>query len=73
MVENGLVLEEYIDLLYKYPYSGEHLVFSYDGIEYEVFSLAFDGENEKKIELPIDTLYTVSGNNIDGVIVTLTK
>lgn len=73
MTENNLVLEEYIDLLYKYPYDGKHLTFTADGTEYEVFYLAFDGESEKTVALPKDAFYTLSGNNVDGVIVTLTK
>ncbi len=73
MTEKGLVLEEYTDLLYSYPYDGEHLSFSYDGVDYEVFYLAFDGEAEKQIAIEEGTLYSLSGNNIDGVIVTLTK
>lgn len=73
MTENGLVLEEYIDLLYRYPYGGQPLTFSYDGIDYEVFYVAFDGENEKQIALEKDAVYYVSGNNVDGVIVTITK
>lgn len=71
MAENSLVLEEYVDLLYGYPYEGEHLSFSYDGIEYEVFYTSV--AERRDIELEEDAIYTLSGNNIDGVIVTLTK
>ena len=74
MVENDLVLEEYIALLYKYPYDGEHLTFSYDGVSYEVFFVPFGAETEAaEITLRADATYTISGNNWDGVIVTVSK
>ncbi len=74
MEENDLVLEEYIALLYQYPYSGEHLTFSYDGVSYEVFFVPFEKETEEaEITLRADAIYTVSGNNWDGVIVTVQK
>lgn len=74
MAENDLVLEEYIALLYKYPYDGEHLTFSYDGVSYEVFFVPFDKDAEAvEIDLRTDASYTLSGNNWDGVIVTVSK
>lgn len=74
MAENDLVLEEYIALLYKYPYDGEHLTFAYGGVSYEVFFVPFSKETEAvEISLPADCIYTVSGNNWDGVIVTVSK
>lgn len=74
MEENSLVLEEYIALLYKYPYDGKHLTFSYDGVSYEVFFVPFDEETEAaEITLRADATYTISGNNWDGVIVTVSK
>ncbi len=74
MAENGLTLEEYIALLYKHPYDKEHLTFSYDGVAYEVFFVPFTSDAEAvEISLPVDCTYTVSGNNWDGVIITITR
>ncbi|MBR5538686.1 MAG: M15 family metallopeptidase [Clostridia bacterium] len=72
MAENSLVLEEYIDLLYSYPYDGKHLEFSYGGISYEVFFVPLEVE-ECEIEFAESDVYYYSGNNVDGIIVTLIK
>lgn len=74
MAENGLVLEEYIALLYGYPEKGPHLMFEADGVSYEVFYVAADTAAEvTAFTVPEDAAYTVSGNNWDGFIVTVTK
>lgn len=72
MTENDLTLEEYIALLYQYPADGKHLTFSYDGIHYEVYYAGANGE-ETEVEVPSDAMYTVSGNNWDGFIVTIIR
>ena len=66
MTDNNLCLEEYIDFLKKYPYEGEHLKAEYLGKSYEVYYC----EGLKAV-LPTDRAYTVSGNNVDGFIVTV--
>ena len=72
MVENNLSLEEYIGELQKYPYEGEHLKFSADGTDYEVFYVKLPEDAEAvAIDLPSDVSYTVSGDNICGAVVTL--
>ncbi len=72
--ENGLLLDEYIGLLQRHRYGDKHLAFSYDGVDYECFYVLFDGENETvKIEIPADVSYTLSGDNVSGVVVTLYK
>lgn len=74
MAENGLTLEEYIGELQKHTYGKKHLEFLYGGIQYEVFYVIMDEENEcVEIEIPKDISYNVSGDNIGGVIVTLYK
>lgn len=73
MTENGLTLEEYIALLYKYPENGEHLSFTYDGVSYEVFCKKAGADGTATVTLPADADYTVSGDNDAGFIVTLIK
>ena len=74
MAENSLVLEEYIALLYKHPYNKAHLTFTYGDVAYEVFFVPFTNDAEAvEITLPVDCEYTLSGNNWDGVIVTITR
>lgn len=73
MYTNGLCLEEYIDTVREHPYDGEHISFT-DGnnIEYEVYFVASDDSSEMTyIPVPSDKKYEISGNNIDGFIVTV--
>ncbi len=73
MQEQDLVLDEYIPLLSAYTYSGIHLEIndSY-GFLYEVFFVPKNEEsNTTEIPIPAELKYTVSGNNIDGYIVTV--
>lgn len=74
IMENGLCLEEYIDLLReKYPYGGEHLKFTDDeNRSYEVYFVASDdGSETTTVPVPAGKEYSISGNNVDGFIVTV--
>lgn len=75
MAEHNLCLEEYIDLLAKHPYDGEHLMIpDGDGKLCEVFSVPVDNDaGEAVVEVPVaaELPYTVSGNNRDAFIVTV--
>lgn len=66
MAEKNLCLEEYIEYLKSYPYDGEHLKAEYLGKSYEVYYC-----DAMEIPVPTDRAYTVSGNNVDGFIVTI--
>ena len=72
MYENDLCLEEYLELLRtNYSYEGEHLTFTADdGNAYEVYYCKAEG---KQIELPVpeDYDYSISGDNMNGFIVTV--
>ena len=65
MARRGLCLEEYIDLLRQYPFDGEHLTIQCASGTYEVWfcqgSAAY---------LPDSGEWSVSGNNVDGLVVT---
>ncbi len=70
MKKNVLCLEEYIAALKNYPYGDEHLQVTTDeGEKYEIYYVK--ASKYKKIPVPKDKAYTVSGNNIDGFIVTV--
>jgi D-alanyl-D-alanine carboxypeptidase len=75
MDNHGLCLEEYIDLIREHPYNKEHLEFADDqGNEYEVYFVASDDGAEKtSVPVPAGFKYDVSGNNVDGFIVTVYK
>lgn len=72
MKKNDLCLEEYIDYIKEYEFSKKHLIIKDDeNNEYEIY---YFKASENKTVLPIPNgKYTVSGNNIDGFIVTLYK
>lgn len=67
MKENDLCLEEYIDLLRQYD-SESPLEINCQGKTYEVY---FCSGTEVKV--PNSGSYTISGNNVDGFIVTVEK
>lgn len=65
MTALGLCLEEYINLLRNYPFQGTHLFLDSTAGQYEVWF-----EQGSDVHLPVEGSYTVSGNNVDGLIVT---
>ena len=80
MAQNGLCLEEYVDKLKSYPYDGSgqrgsHLeTIDADGNDYEIYYVAADTENESgftSAAVPSTAAYSISGNNSDGFIVTI--
>ncbi len=78
MTEKDLCLEEYIDLLRnEYSYSDEHLKVSApdrDGKvrNYEIYFVPADTNNGKnQVIVPRGYEYSISGNNVDGYIVTV--
>ena len=70
MNERGLSLEEYIEIMKCYPYEEEHFVTDIKGQVIEIFYVKAETEC-RALELPGDSIYQISGNNIDGFIVTL--
>jgi len=64
---NATCLESYIDFLKNYTYDGEHLTVDCDnGDKYEIY---YSGS--LTVYVPTDREYTISGNNVDGFIVTI--
>ena len=66
MAEKDLCLEEYIDYLRGFPFSGEHLQVTCLGRSYEIYYCPRD-----QVYVPVNGTYTISGNNVDGFIVTI--
>lgn len=76
MTNKNLCLEEYIDLVRNHPYQGSHLEFSdHDGRNYEVYFVESTGsvETDTSVPVPAGLKYEISGNNVDGFIVTVYK
>jgi D-alanyl-D-alanine carboxypeptidase len=68
VVEKGFCYEEYIDYLKEFPFLEDHLFTTVDGVEYEIYYV-----EGLEVPVPEEGEYTVSGNNLDGFIVTVTK
>ncbi|MBR2283105.1 MAG: M15 family metallopeptidase [Ruminococcus sp.] len=74
MTMHDLCLEEYTDLIRtRYPYSGEHLELTAEGADYEIYYYPADGSGSTELPVPSGYVYDVSGNNVDGFVVTVHK
>ena len=85
MEDRNLCLEEYIDFLRSYTYEGTRLLYNMEtgtaetiapDDPYEEGILIYyvpAEEGETQCPIPADCTYTVSGNNVDGFIVTAEK
>ncbi|HCC35480.1 MAG TPA: peptidase M15 [Ruminococcaceae bacterium] len=71
MKEKSLVLEEYIDFIKRYTRDGNHLRVCKNRKTIEIFYVAADKSEAVTITVPKKTLCQVSGNNVDGFIVTV--
>ncbi len=71
IMDNNLVLEEYIELLHNYTMNGTHLEINALGKNYEVFYVPANEEGQTTAYVSGDKEYTVSGNNKDGFIITV--
>jgi D-alanyl-D-alanine carboxypeptidase len=71
MTENDLCLEEYITMLNDYTFGTKALRYSYDGKDYMIYLCDSNGSDTVDVYVPKDKSYTISGNNINGIIVTV--
>ncbi len=74
MTDNNLCLEEYIELLRNaHSYDSEHLKIQDEyGANYEIFFYpSDDGADVTNVPVPSGVRYDISGNNVDGFIVTV--
>lgn len=75
MTEKGLCLEEYEDFLKGYSYDKPLMYTSSENIKYGVYYIKA-GKDKTNIQIPLDEndeqySYELSGNNIDGFIITV--
>lgn len=77
MMRNDLCLEEYLAVLAaRHSYDSTHYIINGDdGVTYEIYYVpAATGEGATtSVPVPINLPYTISGNNYDGFIVTVTR
>lgn len=72
MHQNNWCLEEYLEQIRSYTYTGDHLkVSDSTGTQYEIFYVPAAVDGITRLPLPSNAPYTVSGNNIDGFIVSV--
>lgn len=64
--------EEYIDYLKDYTFGNKHLKVSCDQGDYEIYFVPSKGR-DIKVAVPKKGEYSISGNNVDGFIVTVSK
>lgn len=69
--EQELSLEEYIEAVKKFSYDGTHIKTQRNGKLIEIFYVPVLSYDKVEIDLPHCTIYQISGNNVDGFIVTL--
>ncbi len=69
---NSLCLEEYIDILRQFRYNGKHLEITDDeGVQWEVYFVPASPSGTTQVPVPKYQEYELSGNNVDGYIVTV--
>lgn len=74
MAQKGFCLEEYIDYLRGFSFAENHLTLTdFDKTEYEIYFVPAASAGDTTVPVPANMPYTVSGNNVDGFIVTCTK
>lgn len=71
MKQENLALEEYIEYLTDYKFGENHLEKTIDDKTYEIYYIEQSEGEVTDISVPKDKKYTLSGNNVDGFIVTV--
>lgn len=69
MARKRMVLEEYIEFLKRFPQDGPHLTEACSRHSFEIYYLP--AEEAGRHRLPDSSLHEISGNNVDGYVVTL--
>lgn len=65
MRQKDFCYEEYVNYLKGYRYGEQHLLATYGGVSYEIYYTS-----DTEVYVPKDKEYSISGNNVDGFIVT---
>ena len=73
MYANNLCLEEYLSFLHSYTLETGGFTYVYQDTTYVIYYVPMDPSGVTTVELPKDTIYTVSGDNQTGFIITTTS
>ncbi len=73
MHDNGWCLEEFLINIKDYTYNGKHLkAEGIDGTKYEMYYYPAILGSQTEVKVPEGQKYEISGNNMDGYIITVT-
>ena len=71
--QNNICLDEYLDLIRtRYTFDSPLVINTFDGKTYNVYYVAYSG-NPTSVPVPKDSVHTISGDNMNGFIVTVEK
>lgn len=70
MKKQGFVLEEYIDFLRQYPYGQKQYRYQQKHLNISISYLKAQEMTDTQFEIDSNVPYSVSGNNVDGFIIT---
>jgi D-alanyl-D-alanine dipeptidase/carboxypeptidase len=73
MTTENLTLEEYTDYLKQFSDQGNHLRLKRHSHNFEIFYVSVQDNQQAVVEIPDGIPFQVSGNNVDGVVVTMWK
>jgi D-alanyl-D-alanine carboxypeptidase len=68
MKQNDFCFEEYIDFIQDFEFSKHHLIITAGNTKYEIYYT-----KSLKVAVPKEGKYTISGDNVDGFIVTIKR
>jgi D-alanyl-D-alanine dipeptidase/carboxypeptidase len=71
MTDRGMTLEEYTDYIRLYDYHHKRLKFSDNGPRCEIGFIPLHADTVVEAPIPEHMAYQLSGNNVDGTVVTL--
>lgn len=71
MTDNRITLEAYTNHIRQHNYQRNRFTYRGNGLRCEIGFIPLDADTVMEISVPEHTAYQLSGNNIDGVIVTL--
>lgn len=71
MVKEQLSFEEYIEYLREFTFDGKHLRFLSKGNDVEIFYIPYNDLKNTEVLIPEHAVYQLSGNNVDGFIMTV--
>ncbi len=71
MTDKNYCLEEYVDYLRNFAFNKQHLKVKCEAGVYEIYFVPSEGK-ETNVPVPRNHEYTISGNNVDGFIITVT-